>query len=185
MANPTDIRKNNVIMYNSTPHVCLAMSHVTQGRGRGCVQATLRNLSTGSSSVVKFRTSDSVEFCHTTNKSLEFSYIDGDAYHFIDPESFEDYTIAESILADDKKWLIEAHLYTILFVNGQPVSLELPANVDIKVADAPVGIRGDTSSAATKPVTLENGVIVQVPLFIKTGDILKIRAEDNSYIGRA
>lgn len=185
MANPTDIRKNNVIMYNSTPHVVLGMSHVTQGRGRGCVQATLRNLSSGSSMVVKFRTSDTVEFCHTTNKSLEFSYIDGDTYHFIDPESFEDYSIPNTILGDDKKWLVEAHLYSILFVNGEPVSLDLPANIEIKVQDAPVGIRGDTSSAATKPVTLENGVVVQVPLFIKTGDILKIRTEDSSYISRA
>ena len=111
--------------------------------------------------------------------------MDGDVYHFIDPETFEDYALPESLLGDDKKWLVEAHLYSILFVNGNPVSLDLPANIEIKVADAHVGIRGDTSSAATKPVTLENGVVVQVPLFIKTGDVLKIRTEDSSYISRA
>lgn len=185
MANPTDIRKNNVIMYNNVPHVVMSMLHRTQGRGAGFVQTVLRNLVNGSSTTVKFRSTDSVEFCHTTNKGLEFSYIDGDVYHFIHPETFEDYSIQESILGEDKKWLVEGHEYTILFVNDEPVSLELPANINIEVAEASEGLRGDTSSAPTKPVTLANGIVVQVPLFIKTGDVLKIRTEDNSYVSRA
>ncbi len=185
MANPTDIRKNNVIMYNNAPHVCLSMLHSTQGRGAGFVQTVLRNLVNGSSTTVKFRSTDSVEFCHTTNKSLEFSYVDGDIYHFIHPETFEDYAIQENLLGDDKKWLVEGHEYTILFVNDEPVSLDLPSSITIKVAEASEGLRGDTSSAPTKPVTLENGVVVRVPLFIKTGDTLKIRTEDGSYVSRA
>ena len=185
MANPTDIRKNKVIMYNNVPHVVMSMMHRTQGRGAGFVQTVLRNLANGSSTTVKFRSTDSVEFCHTTNKSLEYSYADGDMLHFMDPDSFEDYAINETIVGDDKKWLVEGHTYTILFVNDEPVSAELPSNVEIAVAEASEGIKGDTSSAPTKPVTLANGVIVQVPLFIKTGDVLKIRTEDNSYVSRA
>lgn len=185
MANPTDIRKNKVIMYNNAPHVVMEMMHRTQGRGAGFVQTTLRNLTNGSSTSVKFRSTDSVEFCHTTNTTLEYSYEDGDILHFMDTETFEDYSISERIVGSDKKWLVEGSKYTILFVNDEPVSVELPANIDIVVAEAAEGLRGDTSSAPTKPVTLANGVVVQVPLFIKTGDVLKIRTEDNSYVGRA
>ncbi|MBO6102631.1 MAG: elongation factor P [Opitutales bacterium] len=185
MAKPTDIRKSNVIIYNGVPHAVLSMLHSTQGRGAGFVQTTLRNLKNGSSTTVKFRTTENVEFCHTTQKTLEFSYVDGDVYHFIHPETFEDYSLPENILSDDKKWLVEGHEYAILFVNDEPVSLELPANIVIEVKEAREGLRGDTSSAPTKPVTLVNGVVVQVPLFIKTGDKLRIRTEDNAYISRA
>ena len=185
MASPTDIRKGRVIMYNGTPHAVMSMLHRTQGRQAGFVQTVLRNLSTNSSTAVKFRSTDSVEFCHTTNKTLEFSYIDGDHYHFMDPESFEDTVLMKDTIGDDIKWLVEGVQYSVLFVDGAPVSVELPNNMGIKVADAPEGIRGDTSSAPTKPVTLENGVVVQVPLFIKTGDVIKVRTEDATYISRA
>lgn len=185
MASPTDIRKGRVIMYNGTPHAVMSMLHRTQGRQAGFVQTVLRNLSTNSSTAVKFRSTDSVEFCHTTNKTLEFSYIDGDHYHFMDPESFEDTVLMKNTIGDDIKWLVEGVQYSVLFVDGAPVSVELPNNMEIKVADAPEGIRGDTSSAPTKPVTLENGVVVQVPLFIKTGDVIKVRTEDATYISRA
>ncbi len=185
MASPTDIRKGRVIMYNGTPHAVMSMLHRTQGRQAGFVQTVLRNLSTNSSTAVKFRSTDSVEFCHTTNKTLEFSYIDGDHYHFMDPESFEDTVLMKDTIGDDIKWLVEGVQYSVLFVDGAPVSVELPNNMEIKVADAPEGIRGDTSSAPTKPVTLENGVVVQVPLFIKTGDVIKVRTEDATYISRA
>ncbi len=172
-------------MYNGTPHAVMSMLHRTQGRQAGFVQTVLRNLSTNSSTAVKFRSTDSVEFCHTTNKTLEFSYIDGDHYHFMDPESFEDTVLMKDTIGDDIKWLVEGVQYSVLFVDGAPVSVELPNNMEIKVADAPEGIRGDTSSAPTKPVTLENGVVVQVPLFIKTGDVIKVRTEDATYISRA
>lgn len=184
MASPTDIRKGRVIMYNGTPHAVMSMMHRTQGRQAGFVQTILRNLSTNASTSVKFRSTDSVEFCHTTNKQLEFSYVDGDQYHFIDPESFEDTVLMESTIGDDKKWLTEGSLYLIMFVDGAPVSLELPNNVEITVAEAAEGLSGDTSSAPTKAVTLANGVVIQVPLFIKQGDVIKVRTEDNCYISR-
>ena len=103
----------------------------------------------------------------------------------MDPESFEDTVLMKDTIGDDIKWLVEGVQYSVLFVDGAPVSVELPNNMEIKVADAPEGIRGDTSSAPTKPVTLENGVVVQVPLFIKTGDVIKVRTEDATYISRA
>ena len=173
MASPTDIRKGRVIMYNGVPHAVMSMLHRTQGRQAGFVQTVLRNLSNNSSTAVKFRSTDSVEFCHTTNKPFEFSYVDGDHFHFIDPETYDDIVLMKETIGDDVKWLVEGVQYNILFVDGNPVSIELPNNM------------GDTSSAPTKPVTLANGVVIQVPLFIKQGDIVKVRTEDNTYISRA
>ena len=91
----------------------------------------------------------------------------------------------QDTIGDDIKWLVEGVQYNILFVDGSPVSIELPNNMEIKVAEAAEGVRGDTSSAPTKPVTLANGVVIQVPLFIKQGDVVKVRTEDNTYISRA
>lgn len=126
MASPTDIRKGRVIMYNGTPHAVMSMLHRTQGRQAGFVQTVLRNLSTNASTAVKFRSTDSVEFCHTTNKQLEFSYIDGDQYHFIDPETFDDTVLMESTIGEDKKWLTEGSQYLILFVDGAPFRSNFP-----------------------------------------------------------
>jgi len=172
-------------MYNGTPHAVMSMLHRTQGRQAGFVQTVLRNLDTNSSTAVKFRSTDTVEFCHTTNRTLEFSYIDGTHYHFLDPETFDDIVLMDSTIGEDAKWLLEGVSYSILFVDGAPVSIELPNNIEMKVAEAAEGLRGDTSSAPTKSVTLANGVVVQVPLFIKQGDVLRIRIEDNTYLSRA
>ncbi len=185
MASPTDIRKGRVIMYNGVPHVVMSMLHRTQGRQAGFVQTVLRNLQNGASTAVKFRSTDSVEFCETENRQLEFSYADGDQYHFINPETFEDDVIMKDTIGDDVKWLVDGKVYTVLFVDGNPVSVQMPSSIDMLVAEAAVGLRGDTSSAPTKSVTLANGVSIQVPLFIKQGDIVKIRIEDCVYLGRA
>ena len=110
MASPTDIRKGRVIMYNGVPHAVMSMLHRTQGRQAGFVQTVLRNLSNNSSTAVKFRSTDSVEFCHTTNKPFEFSYVDGDHFHFIDPETYDDIVLMQDTIGDDVKWLVEGVL---------------------------------------------------------------------------
>ena len=140
MASPTDIRKGRVIMYNGVPHAVMSMLHRTQGRQAGFVQTVLRNLSNNSSTAVKFRSTDSVEFCHTTNKPFEFSYVDGDHFHFIDPETYDDIVLMKETIGDDVKWLVEGVQYNILFVDGNPVSIELPNNMEIKVAEAAEGL---------------------------------------------
>ena len=103
-------------MYNGVPHAVMSMLHRTQGRQAGFVQTVLRNLSNNSSTAVKFRSTDSVEFCHTTNKPFEFSYVDGDHFHFIDPETYDDIVLMKETIGDDVKWLVEGVQYNILFV---------------------------------------------------------------------
>lgn len=185
MASPTDIRKGKVIVYNGQPHLVLEMLHRTQGRQAGFVQATLRNLSNGSSTNVKFRSTDNVEFCHTECQKLEFSYIDEMGYHFMDPEAFTDNILPKSLVEGQKEFLVENNIYDILFVDDKPVELQLPPTVEMRVIEAPEGVRGDTAANVQKPVTTESGLVVQVPLFIKKDEKIRISTGDKSYVGRA
>lgn len=184
MASPTDIRKGRVMDHQGTPHLVLDMLHRTQGRGSGWVQATLRNLKTGSSSTVKFRSSENVEFMHTEVHKLEFSYDDPTGYFFMDLDTYETIEISADIAAAHKEYLVAGNMYDILYVDDKPIDVTLPPAVEMEIIDAPEGLRGDTASAATKAATTESGLVLQVPLFVKVGDRIKINTADKSYQGR-
>lgn len=173
------------MMYQGTPHLVTDMQHRTQGRQAGFVQVTLRNLHTGTAANNKIRSTDSVEFCHTETHKLEYSYEDDMGYHFLDPETFEDTVLPKEVIGDDKKFLVENNPYDILFVDDKPVTMNLPASVEMRVVDAPEGVKGDTASNVQKPVTTESGLTVMVPLFIKQDEVIKVSTEDGSYQGRA
>lgn len=185
MATPTEIRKGKVMIYNGTPHSVLEMLHRTQGRQAGFVQVTLRNLESGNTTNTKIRSTETVEFCHTETHRLEYSYRDQDGLHFMNPETFEDIILSEDMVGKDEKFLVETCLYDILYVDDRAVSLQLPVNVEMKVVEAPDAIKGDTVSNVQKPVTMETGLIVQVPLFIKKDEVIRVNTEDGSYAGRA
>jgi elongation factor P len=175
MPSPTDIRKGRVIVYQSAPHLVLEMLHRTQGRQAGFVQTTLRNLERGSTTTTKFRTTDNVEFLHTSTVKLEYSYYDVDGYHFMDTESYEDTLFGEVLIGDDKRFLVEGNSYDVLLIEGKAIRLQLPASA----------VRGDTASNVQKPVTIASGMVVQVPLFIKKDEVIKVSTADGSYLGRA
>lgn len=185
MASPTEIRKGKVIDYNGAPHIVLEMLHRTQGRQAGFVQATLRNLHTGSSTTTKLRSTDSVEILMTDTKRMELSYRDQEGWHFLDTETFEDVVLSDAMVQDALDFLAEGNEADILFVDGEPVQVQLPASVELEVTEAPDAIKGDTSGAAMKPVTVATGLVIQTPLFIKTGDVIKVSTADKSYLGRA
>lgn len=172
-------------MYQGTPHLVLEMLHRMQGRQAGFVQTTLRNLETGSSTSVKFRSTENVEFCHVSTETLEYSFEDHEGVHFMNPETFEDTVLPENFVADQKQYLVPQHEYDLLFVDEKPVEVRLPASVDMKVTHSPEGVRGDTASNAQKPATTESGLTLQVPLFIKEGDVIRISTDTGKYLGRA
>jgi len=184
MASPTEIRKGKVILYQGSPHLVLEMIHRTQGRQAGFVQVTLRNLNSGSSTNTKLRGSDEVTLLPTDTRRLEYSYNDQEGYHFLDIDTYEDTVLPEEMIKDAKLFLSERNGYDILFVDEKAVQVQLPPAVDLKVVEAPDAIRGDTASAALKPVTTETGLIVQTPLFIKRDDTIKVSSSDKSYLGR-
>ena len=184
MASPTDIRKGRVMNYQGAPHLVLEMLHRTQGRQAGFVQTTLRNLQSGSTTTTKFRSTDNVEFMHTTTNKLEFSYKDSDGHHFMDLESYEDTVLPSEVIGEDDNFLVEGNTYDILLIDGKALKLELPASVEATVIEAPDALRGDTAGNVLKPVTISSGLTIQVPLFIKKEDVIKISTNDRSYLGR-
>lgn len=186
MPRATDLRKGKVIDYQGNPHQVLDMQHRTQGRGQGWVQATLRNLTSGSSTQVKFGSTETIDFLMTENVSLEYSYPDGDRYVFMHPETFETTDLGADIVDDAKvKFLVPNQMYTFLMIEGKPVELVLPASVTLKVIESPEGLKGDTATNVLKPATTETGLVVQVPLFIKEGEDIKVATSDGSYQSRA
>jgi len=185
MSSPTDIRKGNVIVYQGAPHFVLGVDHRTPGRRVGFVQVTMRNLHKGSSITTKFKSAETIEFCHVESSTLEFSYVDESGYHFMNTQTFEDVVLASEIVEDQKDFLVPSNQYDILFVNEKPIQVQLPASVTMKVTRASEGLRGDTASSAQKSVETESGLSIQVPLFVKTGDLIRINTEDKTYLGRA
>ena len=184
MASPTEIRKGRAMLYQGTPHIVLEMQHRTQGRQAGFVQTTLRSLHNGATTTTKFRSTDNVEFLHTTTIKLEYSYKDNEGHHFMDIETYEDTVLSNEIIGEDDCFLVEGNTYDILLVDGKAIRLELPASVEATVTEAPEALRGDTAGNVLKPVTISSGITVQVPLFIKKDDVVKISTSDRSYLGR-
>ena len=184
MASPTEIRKGRAMLYQGTPHIVLEMQHRTQGRQAGFVQTTLRSLHNGSTTTTKFRSTDNVEFLHTNTIKLEYSYKDNDGFHFMDLETYEDTILSEDMIGEDEIFLVEGNNYDILLVDDKAVRLDLPASVEATVIEAADAIRGDTAGNVHKPVTISSGITVQVPLFIKKDDVIKISTDDRSYLGR-
>ena len=173
------------IIYNGDITVVLDMQHRTPGNLRAFVQATLRSIKTGKSSDVRFSSTERIEPVPMITKKMEYSYKDGVDYVFTDPETYETVTLAAELVGDTKNYLVENAQVTVTFVEEKAVSIELPSSVVLKVSDAPEGIRGDSSNNVQKPVTLETGITVQVPLFIKTGEQIKVDTRTGKYMERA
>lgn len=185
MASATDIRKGRVILFQNVPHLVIDMQHRTQGRQSGFVQVTLRNLQSYASTKTKFGSNETITFCYMASKEMEYSYFDDRGYHFLDPETFEDEVIPEGLLEDQKLYLVAGAVYSVLFVDDKAVQLQLPAALSMKVTSAPEGLRGDSASNVQKPIVTESGLTLQAPLFIKTGEIIRVSTSDGSYLGRA
>ena len=185
MPSANDIRKGQVIKFNSEPHLVMETMHRTPGNLRAFVQIKMRNLRYGKALDQRFASTDTIEVLPTDRRQLEFSYADRDVYAFIDPENFEQTEISGTQLGDVRNYLTVGGKVDVLFVNDAPLTVELPTTVTLKIVESADGIKGDTASNVQKPATLETGLVVQVPLFIKAGEIIKVSTADGSYLGRA
>jgi elongation factor P len=185
MPSANDIRKGQVIKHNNEPHLVMETQHRTPGNLRAFVQVKMRNLRYGKALDQRFASTDTIEVLPTEKKTLEFSYADRDSYAFIDPETFEQIELTEQTLGDVKNYLTVGGKVDILFVDEKPLTVEIPSAVNLKVIESADGIKGDTASNVQKPAKLETGLIVQVPLFVKEGEIIRVSTADGSYLGRA
>lgn len=185
MASANDLRKGVAINYNGDISIVLDTQHRTPGNLRAFVQATIRSIRTGKSSDVRFGSTEKIEVVPLMTQKMEYSYKDGDDYVFSDPQTYETVSVPPEIVGVAKNYLIENAQVTMTFVENRPVEIELPASVLLTVQEAPEGIRGDSANNVQKAVLIETGITVQVPLFIKTGERIKIDTRTGKYMERA
>ena len=185
MATANDMRKGMAIIYNGDVAVVLDTQHRTPGNLRAFVQASIRSIKTGKSSDVRFSSTEKVEVVPMTNRRMEFSYKDGEDYVFSDPETYETTTISPEIVGDAKNYIVENASVNVTFVEERVVQIEVPPSVVLTVTDAPEGVRGDSANNVQKVIILETGITVQAPLFIKTGEKVKVDTRTGKYMERA
>jgi elongation factor P len=181
----TEIRKGMILKVNNDPHRVLAMQHITPGNWRGMVQTKLRNLRSGSSAEIRFRSEDEVEKMMMDTKQMQYLYHDQHGYHFMDTESYDQVALADEDLGETMSYVVPDAMVTMDWVEGKPVGIELPSAVDLKIVETAPGIKGATASAQRKPATLETGLTVQVPSFIEEGEVVRISTADGGYLERA
>jgi elongation factor P len=179
-----DIRKGQVIRYNGEPHLVMETQHRTPGNLRAFVQVKMRNLRYGKSLDQRFASTESLEVLPTDRRTLEFSYADRENFAFIDPTTFDQIELSAEIIGDLKNYLTAGGKVDVLFVDEKAITVELPSAVNLKVVESADGIKGDTASNVQKPAVLETGLAIQVPLFIKEGELIRVSTADGTYLGR-
>lgn len=186
MANANDIRRGNAIRYNSDICLVLEKERVKPGKGGAFVQIVLRNLRTGRTFQTRFASNETVEIVPLIRKKLEYSYRDGRGYIFMDTETYDQVTVPAQLVDPLKDFVVEGTEYDLVFTEDDvPLQLDLPPSVTLKVIEAPEGLKGDSATNVRKPVRLETGLELNVPLFIKEGEMIKIDTRTGDYISRA
>jgi len=163
----------------------IELQHVTPGNLRGFVRVKLRNIRNGAMADQKLRSEDTIERATLDEREMQYLYKDGDDYYFMDTTSYEQVHISSEALGDSVSFLKAEMTIEVEFYGDEPVGIELPQTVDLKVLDTAPGIKGATASAQVKPATLETGLVVQVPPFVNAGDVIRVNTETGEYLSRA
>lgn len=180
----SDFRKGLKILHNNQPYSIVDFQHVKPGKGNQFTRTKIKNLTTGSVLEVTYRSGERVEDAEVEQRTMQYLYADGTAYHFMDQKNYDQVEIQEDILGTAKDFLLPEMNAEVVFWRGRPITAEIPQHVELKVSYCEPGVRGDTATNVTKPATLETGAIVNVPLFINEGDTLKIDTTSGSYLER-
>lgn len=180
----SEFRKGLKLLINGEPYTIVDFQHVKPGKGGAFVRTRVKSLITGNVLDMTFRSGEKLELLELEEKKMQYLYREGKKYHFMDQETYDQLSIDEENLGEAKNYLSEGLVITVSFYKGNPIGVELPNFVDLKVVKTEPGIRGDTQQSATKPATLETGYTLQVPLFVNEGDIVKIDTRTGEYIER-
>ncbi|MEE9442929.1 MAG: elongation factor P [candidate division Zixibacteria bacterium] len=180
-----DFRKGMRVLINGEPYIIVDFSIAKMGRGRPHTKAKMKHLITGSVFEKSYLSNETFELPDLENRKMQYLYNDNDGYHFMDSRTFEQSALSDENLGDTRFYLMENHEYSILFFEGRPISLDMPASVILEVVDAEPAVKGDTVSNIQKGATLESGLKIKVPLFVKPGDKIKVDTRTGQYIERA
>jgi elongation factor P len=159
--------------------------HVKPGKGSAFVRSKLKNVETGAVVERTFRAGEKLQRARLDRREVQYLYSSGDDYTFMDTESFEQITLTRDQLEDGRLYLLENMTLHIVVHNGRIIGVEMPNSVELRVVKTDPGLRGDTASGGTKPATMETGLVIQVPLFIQEGDVLRVDTRTGLYIERA
>lgn len=181
----SDIRRGMAIMFNGEPCRVLEFHHHTPGNLRAMVQAKLRRLKTGTQIEHRFRSTDTVDVAELETHELDFMYKSGDTYHFMNAENYDQLEVDEETLGESAKWMSEGMRIIAEFYNGRPIGIQLPSALTLEVVDTTPVMKTATKTASTKPARLSNGVTINVPEFIQTGERVRVKPETGEYLDRA
>lgn len=180
----TRLRKGMLIHMGGNLFRVLELKHLTPGNKRGFVQCRFRNIRSGTLIEHKFRSEDDVERAILDSRRMQFLYADGEAYNFMDTENFEQVQLTGETLGDSINYLLPDSVIKVELFDEEPVGIELPLTVDLKVKETAPAIKGATASAQLKPALLETGLVVQVPPFVTEGDRIRVNTETGEYQAR-
>lgn len=185
MLNITEIKTGKKIILNGEPYVVLDYQHSKIGRGGAVMRTKLKSLLSGAIIDYAYQGADKVEEAEISKSKAQYLYREGDEYQFMDMATYDQFSLAKNVLDTLALYLVEGTEVSILNWNGRPINVELPVKVTLTVTDAPPGLKGDTASGGDKVVTLETGLTVTTPLFVKSGDRIIINTEKGTYVSRA
>ncbi len=180
-----DLKNGLKLMIDGEPCNVLETEFVKPGKGQAFTRVKIRNLPSGRVVERTFKSGESVEGADVMEMEMEYLYNDGEFWHFMDPNSFEQVAADEKAVADSAKWLKEQDKCSVILWNGNPISVTPQNFVELEVTETDPGLKGDTTSGGSKPATLQTGAVVRVPLFINIGEVLKIDTRSGEYVSRA
>jgi elongation factor P len=172
------------ILLDGDPQSIVENEFVKPGKGQAFSRVRLRNLRTGRVLEKTFKSGDTVEAADVMDVDMQYLYTDGEFWHFMVPQTFEQYAVGAVTLGDSAHWLKAQDIVTVTLWNGEPLSVMPPNFVELKITQCDPGLRGDTAQGGTKPATLETGAVVKVPLFVEEGETVKVDTRSGEYVSR-
>jgi elongation factor P len=180
-----EIKRGITVEIDGQLYQIMEFQHIKMGRGSAQVRMKLRNVRKGDTIEKTVQAGERFQRARLDHRAVQFLYSDGDLYHFMDTQTYEQFALDERVLGDATNYLVPNFEVTLDEYQGDPIGVEMPASVVMTVADTSVGLKGDTATGATKPATMESGLKVNVPLFVNTGDKIKVDTRTGEYLERA
>lgn len=179
-----ELRSGMKLMIDGSPCNVVDVDFVKPGKGQAFARVKIRNLLTGRVVERTYKTGESVESADVMDTEMQYLYNDGEHWHFMHPETYEQLAAGESAVSEAAKWLKEQDMCTVTLWNNEPIAVVPPNFVELQITETDPGVRGDTASGGGKPATLETGAVVKVPLFIEQGEVIKVDTRTGEYVGR-
>jgi elongation factor P len=183
--NTSEFKSGLKIMLDNDPYTIVENEMVKPGKGQAFNRVRVRNLKTGRTVERTFKSGDSVESADVVETEMQYLYTDGDFWHFMIPENFEQHAAGKPAMGEAADWLKDGMSCTVMLWNGTPLHVTAPSHVELKVVETDPGMRGDTATGGSKPAKLETGANVRVPLFISEGEVIRVDTRTGEYIARA